>query len=248
MVIDVAVIVPAYNEEKNIGEVVKRLKDSIEARVIVIDDCSKDRTGEIAKKAGATVIRHTVNKGKGEALVTGFKDIIRNQPKIDFVIIIDADLQYDPEDESKIIKALEEGYDYVTGFRYWKRDVPIRHTIANLCWRKTFNFLFEVRLLDSNCGYIGMNKKAMRIISKGSYGGYIIDNMMLAAAIENKLKIKQVPVKVYYPEKRGSVTGIRFFLGNFLFIVEEGFKHRFDIDLRIYQRIVRTRLIFSKGG
>ncbi|MBD3155882.1 MAG: glycosyltransferase [Candidatus Aenigmarchaeota archaeon] len=245
---DVAVIVPAYNEEKSIEEVIKRLKGSIKAKIIVIDDASTYKTSKIAKKNGASVIRHKKNKGKGEALVTGFKEILTNYPKIEYVIIIDADSQYDPEDSPKIVKTLREGNDYVVGARYWKRDVPFRHRFANFLWRKAFNYLFKTNLLDSNCGYIGMNKKAMKIISKGSYGGYIIENVMLSKAVENNLKIKQVPVKVHYPEKRGGITGARFFLGNFIFIIEEGFKYKFGIELKIYQKIVNTRFIFSKGG
>jgi len=248
MTTDIGVIIPAYNEEKNIGETIRRLKKSLEAKIIVVNDCSRDKTKQVAKSFGVKVINHKVNKGKGEALVTGFKEILKKYPDIQYVILIDADSQYDPEDATKLVKVLREGSDYVTGFRDWKRDVPIRHRIGNFVWRKTFNFLFKVNLLDSNCGYIGLNRKAMKIISKGSYGGYIIDNVMLSKAIENNLKIKQVPVKVHYPEKRDIKTGIRFFLGNFIFIVEEGFKYRFGIDLKIYERLVRTRFIFSKGG
>ena len=248
MVKDVAIIVPAYNEEDNIGDVIKRLRNSIKGKIIVIDDASKDNTGKIAKKNGALVIRHKENKGKGEALVTGFREILENRPKIEYVVIIDADSQYDPEDVPKLIDALKKGNDYVVGARYWKRDVPFRHRFANFLWRKSFNFFFGTDLLDSNCGYISMNRKAMKILSKGIYGGYIIENVMLSKVVENNLKIKQVPVKVHYPEKRGGITGIRFFLGNFIFIIEEGFKYRFGIELKIYQRIVNTKFIFSKGG
>lgn len=248
MITEVGVIIPAYNEEKNIEEIIKRLKKSIQAKIIVIDDCSEDRTGEIARKNGAIVIKHEVNKGKGEGLVTGFKEILKNYPDIEYVILIDADSQYDPEDAPKLIKVLKQGNDYTTGFRHWKRDVPFRHRFANFLWRKTFNILFRVNLFDSNCGYIGMNRKAMKIISKGSYGGYIIDNVMLANAVKNKLKIKQVPVKVHYPKLRSGITGTRFFLGNFIYIIEEGFRYRFGVDLQIYVRLMKTGLIFSKEG
>ncbi len=248
MVKDVGVIVPAYNEEENIEDVIKRSKKSLGAKIIVVDDHSDDKTCRIAKRNGAVVIRHKKNKGKGEALVTGFKEILENHPKIDYVVIIDADSQYDPEDANKLIKKLREGYDYVVGARHWKRDVPLRHRIANFLWRTSFNILFGTQLLDSNCGFISMNRKAMKIVSKKSYGGYIIDNVMLAIAVENDLNIKQVPVKVHYPKKRGGITGIRFFLGNFIFIMEEGFKYRFGIKLKIYNNIVKTRFIFSKGG
>lgn len=248
MVIDVGVIIPAYNEEKNIGEIIRRVKKTLESKIIVVDDYSQDKTGEIARSLGVKVIRHKVNKGKGEALSTGFKEILKNHPDIKYIILIDADSQYDPEDTPKLIRKLKKGGDYVTGFRYWKRDVPFRHRFANFLWRKIFNFLFGVNLFDSNCGFIGMNRKTMKIISQGSYGGYIIDNMMLAKAIKNNLKIKQVPVRVYYSEPRDVVGGARFFLGCFIFILEEGLRYRFGIDLQIYERLERTKLIFSKGG
>ncbi len=245
---EVGVIIPAYNEEKNIEGIIKRLKESIEAKIVVVDDCSGDKTGEIAERNGALVIRHKVNKGKGEALVTGFKEILRNHPDIQYVILIDADSQYDPEDAPKLINALKQGNDYVTGVRYWKRDVPFRHRFANFLWRNAFNILFGVSLLDSNCGYIAMNRKAMEVISRGSYGGYIIDNMMLAKAVENELRVKQVPVRVHYKKPRDVIGGSRFFLGCFIFIIEEGLKHRFGWKLNVYSKLVRTRLIFSKGG
>ena len=243
---EVAVIIPAYNEEKNISSIIKRIKDSVDAEIIVVDDCSQDKTRKIALKSGARVISHKVNKGKGEALKTGFESLKRDKD-VKYVILIDADSQYDPEDIPKLLDELEAGYDYVTGFRNWKRDVPFRHRFANFLWRNAFNILFGVRLFDSNCGFIGMNRKAMKIISKESYGGYIIDNMMMANAIKNGLKIKQVPVKVHYKEKRDVITGSRFFLGCFVFIIEEGLKYRFGWDFSVYIHLARTRLIFSKG-
>jgi len=245
---DVAIIIPAYNEEKNIENTIRKLKKTIDTVIIVVDDCSKDQTNKIAKSLRVKVIKHETNKGKGEALKTGFNEILNKHPEIQYVAILDADSQYNPEDVPKLIKKLKEGNDYVIGFRNWKEDVPFRHTIANFLWRKSFNALFGTRLLDSNCGYIAMNRKTMKIMSEDSYGGYIIENIMLAKVVENKLKVKQVPVKVHYPKIRNIKTGVRFFLGNFIFIIEEGFRYRFGIDLKIYERLLRTRFIFTKGG
>ncbi|MEM5793091.1 MAG: glycosyltransferase family 2 protein [Candidatus Aenigmatarchaeota archaeon] len=248
MATEVAVIIPAFNEEKNISRVIKRIKKSINAEIIVVDDSSKDRTREVALKSGVKVISHKINKGKGGALKTGFEEVLTKYPEIKYIILIDADSQYDPEDMPKLLEALKRGYDYVTGFRNWKRDVPFRHRFANFLWRNAFNLLFGVRLFDSNCGFIGMNRRALKIISKDSYGGYIIDNMMMANAIKSGLKIKQVPVKVYYKERRDIITGIRFFLGCLVFIVEEGIRFRFGWNFRVYVHLARTKLIFSKGG
>ncbi|GAG57995.1 unnamed protein product [marine sediment metagenome] len=87
----IAIIIPAYNEEKYIEETVKRCLEVL-PDVVVIDDGSKDLTYSIAKKAGASVLRHKVNKGKGVALRTGFDYALEN----DFsgIITIDADHQH----------------------------------------------------------------------------------------------------------------------------------------------------------
>ena len=239
-------MIPAYNEERSIGKVILQVKKE-RILPIVVDDGSTDRTYEIARKSGAVVIRHKVNKGKGEALKTGFKHIIKNCRDVKYVVVIDADMQYDPRDAPKLVKALKEGYDYVTGYRNWKRDVPFRHRFANLIWRVTFNLLFGTNMKDTNCGYIGLNRRTMKMMSKRSYGGYIIENVMLAHVVEKGLKVKQVPVKVSYPHRRDVVKGSRFFLGCLIFIVEEGLRFRFGIDLKLYEKIKRTRIIFTKG-
>lgn len=243
---DSVVLIPAYNEEKTIQEVISRVK-KINLTPLVIDDGSTDKTNKIAKKFGAIVLKHNINKGKGEALKTGFKEILKKHPEIQYVVVIDADLQYDPRDAPKLFKALRQGNDYVTGYRNWKKDVPFRHRLANFLWRTAFNLVFGTSLKDTNCGFIGLNRKAMKIMSQQSYGGYIIENMMLTYVLENKLRIKQVPVKVHYPHPRSMIKGSRFFLGCLIFIIEEGLKYRFGIGLRIYEKIERTRLIFTKG-
>ena len=78
----------------------------IDLAPIVIDDGSTDRTYEIAKKMNIVVIKHSENKGKGEALKTGFNFILKNLPKIRNVVIVDADMQYSPKDSIKILDPL----------------------------------------------------------------------------------------------------------------------------------------------
>ena len=90
-------LVPAFNEEKTIREVITRLKN-VNLNSIVVDDGSVDKTDEIAKKSGAIVIKHLQNKGKGKALKTGFKYISKNYRDVDNIVIVDSDLQYHPEE------------------------------------------------------------------------------------------------------------------------------------------------------
>jgi glycosyltransferase involved in cell wall biosynthesis len=216
-------IVPAYNEEKNIHDVVKRLR-KIGFRVIVVDDGSKDRTYEFAKKAGAIVLRHKINKGKGEALRTAFEYVKKKEIK-NFVII-DADLQYLPEEAMKLLEPIKRREaDFVMGYRNW-REVPFRHKLGNFVWRTFFNILYGTKLKDTNCGYMAFGEKAIKEI-ENIHGGYIIENSILSDAVKKGLKIKQVPVKVFYHKKSGVKRGIRVVLGVLIYILKEGLKYRF---------------------
>jgi glycosyltransferase involved in cell wall biosynthesis len=220
-------LIPAFNEEENIKEVISRLK-KLDVKIVVIDDGSTDSTPQIVKKLGVILLRHEKNKGKGEAIKTGFKYILQKHPEAKYVVLVDADLQYLPEDVSKILKPLEDGQaDFVTGYRN-PREIPYANRIGNFGWRGLFNILFGTNLKDTNCGYVGMTKGAMRKI-KNIHGGYIIENTMLRDAVKNKLRIKQVPVKVVYGKRRVGKFAKMFF-GVLIFIVIEGIKFRLGIE------------------
>ncbi len=217
-------LVPAFNEEKTIQEVISRLKD-VNLNSIVIDDGSVDKTSEIAKKNGAIVIRNDKNKGKGEALKIGFRYVLENLPDVENIVLVDSDLQYDPKESIKILNSLEEA-DFVMGYRNWSK-VPFRHKLGNFVWRKIFNILFSTNLKDTNCGFMGLSRNVLKKMS-GAYGGYIIENMMLIEAIKNNFIIKQTPVTVEYKTKRHIASGIRVVLGCLIFIVKEGIKYKFS--------------------
>ncbi|MDE1843645.1 MAG: glycosyltransferase family 2 protein, partial [Thaumarchaeota archaeon] len=108
--------IPAYNEEKTIGDMIKKsLKHS--DRVIVVDDGSTDNTAKIAKQSGATVISHQKNQGYGAAVITLF-DRARDE-NADILTIIDGDGQHDPEQIPLLINALQENdVDVVIGSRF----------------------------------------------------------------------------------------------------------------------------------
>jgi len=218
-------LIPAYNEEKTIKKVISDVK-RIGLIPLVVDDGSTDRTYEIAKKMNVVVvIKHSENKGKGEALKTGFNFILKNLPKIRNVVIVDADMQYSPKDSIKILDPLIKGEaDFVMGRRDWS-TVPLRHNFGNLVWRGVFNLFFETKLKDTNCGYMALSRKALKKIRR-MHGGYIIENMMLVEALKHKLRIKQVPVSVTYKYKRGIFSGLRMGLGVLVFIIVEGIKYR----------------------
>jgi len=218
----IGALLPAYNEEKNIRAVIKDVKKYLpKAKIVVVDDGSVDKTVEIAKKEKVLIIRHKKNKGKGEALKTG----IQYFKKSDAIIIIDTDRQYFAKDAPKFVSALQKA-DFVMGCRNFSK-VPFRHRLGNLVWRTAFNIFFGTNLKDTNCGFIGMSKNAMKKI-KNVHGGYIIENSMLADAVKTGLKIAQVPVSVSYKHVSGVPRGVRMVLGVLFFIITEGIRYRIE--------------------
>lgn len=230
---DSIALIPAYNEEETIEEVVSRVRKSENIVPVIIDDGSTDRTSELAKKAGAIVLEHKANRGKSEALKTGIDYVLQNYPEVRYFVVVDADMQYLPEEWSRLVDPLrKDRADYVIGCRRWK-IVPFRHRVGNFVWRTVFNFFFNTKLLDTNCGFVAFKREVVEKMERsrtkafGYYGGYIIDNAMIIQMIKSGFRVKNVPVTVIYKEKRSVKSGVRVVLGVLLFIIKEGIKYRF---------------------
>ena len=114
-VMRVIAIIPAYNEEETIGDVIRETKKYVDD-VIVINDGSTDRTEDVAKKAGAKVVSHVLNRGVGAAVRTGIKVALMEDA--DYTIQIDGDGQHNAEYIPDFIKMAEKGYDIVICLLY----------------------------------------------------------------------------------------------------------------------------------
>lgn len=219
-------IIPAYNEENHIEEVLSEAS-KLGIISIVVDDGSDDKTFEICSNNGGLVIRHETNKGKGEAIKSGLGYLLESHPEFTHVVVMDADMQYHPRETLAIFNSLENNNsDFVMGHRDW-REVPFRHKLGNFVWRTAFNIIFGTNLKDTNCGLIGFNRNALEKMKDGILGGYIVDNSILISALKNNLKIDQVPVKVSYHTKSKVPRGVRMVLGVLLYILREGLRYRF---------------------
>lgn len=221
---DIAAIIPAFNEEKNITEAVAHTKRLIES-VVVVDDGSSDRTAQLAEKGGAIVVRNRTNMGKGESLKAGTDYILKSLPKVKYVVAIDADLQLNPEDAPRVVAPLLSGEaDVVMGMRDFSK-VPFRHRLGNFVWKTAFNLLFGTKFRDTNCGYVALTVDAVRKV--GSFhGGYIIEPHLLAESVKKGLRVSQVPVEVNYGKISPVPRGIRMVLGVLLFILKAGLVYR----------------------
>ena len=188
--------IPAFNEGKVIDEVIKKcLKFS--DQVVVCDDGSTDDTYEIADAAGAHVIRHDVNIGKGEALRTLFKFAIHS--KNDIIVTIDGDGQFLPEEIPKLVSDIEEKKsDIVIGYRFDDAtDMPNYRRFGNKMLDKMANMVTELSVSDTQSGYRAYSKD---IIEKLNFNikGFGADVEILIDAANKGFRISEQKVTVIY--------------------------------------------------
>ena len=191
------IIIPAYNEELTIGSVV--ILSRKYGDVLVIDDGSIDRTYEVSKEAGAIVIRHSINKGKGAALKTAFEYALSKEYEI--IVTMDADGQHDPDEIPLLIDPIvKDKADIVIGSRYLKsetkRKIPIYRRFGLWILNKSTEVAANVRV-DSQSGFRAMNRKVLESLSIRS-SDYSIESDMTVAVTENGFRIVEVPINVRY--------------------------------------------------
>ena len=188
--------IPAFNEEKSIGDVIVRAKKFVD-KVIVCDDGSEDNTSRKAKDAGAIVIRHEKNLGKGAALKTLFKHA--KEINADVMVTIDGDGQFLPDEMGLLIKpVLEEGSDIVIGYRFsTDMEMPSYRKAGNKILDKITNMASELPFRDTQSGFRAYSKKAIQSINFTT-DGFGADSEILVAASQKGLKISEVKVSVIY--------------------------------------------------
>ena len=194
-------IIPAYNEEENIANIVKKTKKYVDY-VIVVDDGSRDKTTEVAKKAGAIVLRHTINLGKGAALKTGCDFAVKKGAK--FIVALDADAQHNPDDISRFITKLKK-YDIVFSYRKVSRKMPIVLRFGNWFISNAARLLYGVSLNDTQCGFRAFSREAYKKI-RWNAADYSMESEMISRAGKQRLKYVQIPIETIYSDKYKGTT------------------------------------------
>lgn len=188
--------IPAYNEEKPIGDVIKKSLNYVD-KVIVCDDGSRDLTSTKAKEANAIVIKHEKNLGKGAALKSLFKYALN--VNADVVVTIDGDGQFLPEEINKIIKPIiENDYDIVIGNRFDDhKEMPSYRKVGNKMLDKITKMAADLPFTDTQSGFRAYSKKAIESISF-TIDGFGVDSEILIDASNKGLKITEEKVTVLY--------------------------------------------------
>jgi len=195
-----SIIIPVYNEEKTIAEVITKIKDiklpkDLTKEIIVVDDGSKDNSQSILRRIkGIKLFSHETNKGKGAAVRTGL-----NNAKGDIIVIQDADLEYNPQQIPQVISPiLSKEAEVVYGLRFLKKGnenwkLPA-HYVGNRILSFLTNLLYGCNLSDMETGYKAFTKKAKESINLESNDfGFEVE--FTAKICKKGFKIKEVPIK-----------------------------------------------------
>lgn len=210
------VIIPAYNEEKAIAQVIQEIPKNIEGinelKVLVIDDGSTDKTAKVAKNAGALVVSHFKNEGLGVAFLTGIKEALKQGA--DIVVNIDADGQFDPQEIPKLIKPiLEKKADMVAGTRFEdktsEKQVPFIRRWGNKAFTLLINILTKQHFTDTQCGFRAYSREAL--LRLNLFGRFTYTQEVFLDLVNKGLKIEQVPIKVkYFKDRQAKISSSLF--------------------------------------
>lgn len=207
--IDISIIVPVYNEERSIGTVLLRLlkvsKRLPSSEIIVVDDGSTDRTSErVARFNPVRLIRHEKNQGKGAAISTGLKN-----SKGDIVVIQDADMEYPPEDISRLLEPILGGRaDVVFGSRFGGECVGMSfsHFVGNKILSLATSLLYGVFVSDVMTGHKAFSRGAIESCEL-SERGFAVETEIASKCLKNGCKFTEIPIKYSYRQHDASKIG-----------------------------------------
>jgi len=234
------VIVPAYNEEKTISELIlgipRKISGFDKVEVLVIDDGSQDKTVDFAMNAGADkIVSHPTNLGMGETFMTGIRNCIAMNA--DVTVIIDADLQFDPKDIPKLtVPIINNQLDVALGSRWLNQKVegmPKRKLIGNKLFTKLISLLAGQKFTDTQSGYVAYSREALMNLT-------VVNefNFSQEAILDLKFKgfrLGEIPVTVRYFDERKSR------------IVKSLFNYNYRVMSMIFKTLVYHKPMLTFG-
>jgi glycosyltransferase involved in cell wall biosynthesis len=194
----VSVIIPVFNEEVTVGDIVTRTKKTLEKmgvtyEILVVDDGSYDRSAEVAQERKATVLREC-HKGKGFALRCGF-----SHSKGELIVTLDADGSHKPEEIPLVLRYLmEDKADFVIGSRFAnseanKAKVPKINRTGNKLFNTMTGYLTGVKITDSQSGFRAFQASLIKRMRLSSHG-YEVESEMLVKALMMGARVAETPI------------------------------------------------------
>lgn len=203
----IAALIPAYREARSVGEVVRRVRAQI-ADVLVVDDGSPDATAECARQAGAEVIVHAQNAGKGAAIKTGFRVLLDRG--VDYVLILDGDGQHIPEEVSRFLAAAgQESRGMFVGNRMAAaQGMPLLRWATNRFMSWMISRLCGQPIPDTQCGFRMIHREVIPSLFCES-NAYDYETEMLLIAAAGGHRIGNVPVTTVYADETSKIHPLR---------------------------------------
>ncbi|MAE43263.1 glycosyl transferase family 2 [Candidatus Woesearchaeota archaeon] len=197
------ITIPAYNEEKTIGVLIKNIHEVMKSndydyKILVVDDGSKDGTREVAKNAGAIVYSHPRNYGLAETFKTEVNKSL--ELEADVIMHIDADGQYKPEEIPKLLAEVKKGYDLVLGSRFKGKieSMPLIKRFGNKAFSKVISNITRMKISDGQTGFRAFTREVAKKIKITS--GHTYTQEQIIRAEKEKFKIKEVPI--YFAKRK----------------------------------------------
>lgn len=221
--------IAAYNEARYVGSVVLQARQYVD-EVIVVDDGSTDNTARVAELAGATVIRHDKNRGKGAAIQSILAEAKKRNP--DILVLLDADAQHDPNEIPALITPVSEGFDLVIGSRESQKDkTPRYRRLGQKVIFRSSRLASKTNIVDSESGFRALSSKAIKELDLREKG-FAIESEMITRAADKNLRITEVPISNIYTKDGSTLNPIR---------------HGIDVLSRIIVMISQRRPLFFFG-
>lgn len=200
-------VIPAYREAAHVGRVVQ---DALGqgGDVLVVDDGSGDGTAEAAQAAGAQVIRHPVNRGKGAALATGFEEARRRGYEV--VVTLDADGQHDPRELPVFIEAYQRtGIPVLIGSRMTEVEgMPWVRRVTNRTMSWLLSRLMGHYIPDTQCGYRLYRSDLLPLVSTGS-AGFAAESEVLLRLAARGIRMDSVRIRTIYGDEQSKINPLR---------------------------------------
>lgn len=211
------IVLPAYNEETVIKDVIREIQAAGYRNIIVVDDGSHDQTFEKAKEMDVIALRHPINRGKGAATKTGIEAAKLLGAGI--IVTMDSDGQHNPADIARLIEPIQKNHcDVVLGTRLKNpKGMPWYKIIANHIGNAITWYFYGLYVSDSQSGFRAYSRHASELINTKT-DRYEYDSEVIREIYLYKLKYKEVPIEVRYTEysmgkiqKQGFVNGLKTF-------------------------------------
>ncbi len=206
-----AAVIPAYQDENHIGGIARRTRERLD-HVVVVDDGSTDRTGERAREAGAEVIVHDQNRGKGEAIKTGLAHWLGTaNPQIDWVILLDSDGQHLPEEIDRFLStaaSLTRPTFFIGNRMNDVARMPFLRRVVNRYMSDQISRICGQKIPDTQCGYRMLHRQLIPDMLGGGHR-FDYETEVLIITSRKGYAIESVPITTVYTDQVSKIHPVR---------------------------------------